>query len=369
MRVSIIGTGYVGLVTGLCLADRGHVVVASTSTRPRCERLQRGEAPIHEVGLPELLARRHAAGRFAATTDLTGAVQDTDLTLLAVGTPFDGKCIDLSQVVSATRQVGAAIGEKSTPHVVVVKSTVVPGTTDGVVRTALEETSRRRVGDGLGLGVNPEFLTEGQAIRDFMTPDRIVIGARRATYEALRELYASFTGVPVIRTTNKSAEMIKYASNALLATMISFSNEFADLCSALGDVDVRDVMAGLHASAYLTVRESSGVARRPRSSVSSKRMRLRRQLPPEGRQRPGCSRRSQRRGHAVVAVGPGRQPSASRPSARSAAARARPARELASRSWAWLSSPIPTMFASRRPFRSSTDCCRGRPCPPSTRSR
>jgi UDPglucose 6-dehydrogenase/GDP-mannose 6-dehydrogenase len=256
MRVSIIGSGYVGLVTGLCLADRGHVVVGVDLDAGKVERLQRGEAPIHEVGLSELLAR-HARGRFTATTDLARAVHDTDLTLLAVGTPFDGKTIDLSQVVAATRQVGDALRHTSKPHVFVVKSTVVPGTTDGVVRNELEEASGRRVGDDLGLGVNPEFLTEGQAVRDFMHPDRIVIGgAEPHTYDALAELYASFTGVPVIRTTNKSAEMIKYASNALLATMISFSNEFADLCTALGGVDVRDVMEGVHASAYLTLRES-----------------------------------------------------------------------------------------------------------------
>jgi UDPglucose 6-dehydrogenase/GDP-mannose 6-dehydrogenase len=141
---------------------------------------------------------------------------------------------------------------------------VVPGTTDGVVRTELEQASGRRVGDDLGLGVNPEFLTEGQAVRDFMNPDRIVIGGSGApTYDTLTELYASFTGVPVIRTTNKSAEMIKYASNALLAAMISFSNEFADLCTALGDVDVRDVMAGVHASVYFTTREAEATTIAP----------------------------------------------------------------------------------------------------------
>jgi UDPglucose 6-dehydrogenase/GDP-mannose 6-dehydrogenase len=260
MRVSIIGTGYVGLVTGLCLADKGHVVIGVDLDAGKVERLQRGEAPIHEVGLPELLAR-HAGDRFVATTDLAAAVHDTDLTLLAVGTPFDGKSIDLSHVIGATREVGAAIREKDGPHVVVVKSTVVPGTTDGVVRPELEETSGRRVGDDLGVGVNPEFLTEGQAIADFMNPDRIVIGGTQPrTLDVLAALYAGFPGVPLIRTNNTSAEMIKYASNSLLATMISFSNEFADLCTAVGGVDVRDVMQGLHASAYLTVRQPGGAS-------------------------------------------------------------------------------------------------------------
>ncbi len=258
MRVSIIGAGYVGLVTGVCLAEKGHQVVCVDVDHTKVERLTRGEAPIHEVGLGELLDR-HAGKGFSATTDLVGAVRDSEVTFIAVGTPFDGAAIDLTYVVNAARQVGAALAEKSEHHVVVVKSTVVPGTTDGEVRTALEETSGRRAGEGFGLGVNPEFLTEGQAVADFMDPDRIVIGGvDERTLDILSDVYAPFTDVPIVRTNNKSAEMIKYASNALLATMISFSNEFADLCTALGGVDARDVMAGLHTSGYLSVPGSDG---------------------------------------------------------------------------------------------------------------
>ncbi len=261
MRVSIIGAGYVGLVTGVCLAEKGHEVVCVDVDRTKVERLTRGEAPIHEVGLGELLGR-HAGKRFSATTDLVGAVRDSEVTFIAVGTPFDGAAIDLTYVVNAARQVGAALVEKN-GHVVVVKSTVVPGTTDGVVRDALEETSGRSAGEGFGLGVNPEFLTEGQAVADFMNPDRIVVGGvDERTLDTLAAVYANFIDVPIIRTNNKSAEMIKYASNALLATMISFSNEFADLCTALGGVDARDVMAGLHTSGYLTVPGSDGESTR-----------------------------------------------------------------------------------------------------------
>jgi UDPglucose 6-dehydrogenase/GDP-mannose 6-dehydrogenase len=155
--------------------------------------------------------------------------------------------------------LGRAIARAGRYHVVVVKSTVVPGTTTGAVRERLESASGLRAGEGFGLGANPEFLTEGQAIDDFMRPDRIVIGGiDDRTLQALEELYTGFAGVPIIRTNPSTAEMIKYASNSLLAAMISFSNEIADLCSALGGIDALDVMRGVHASAYLTVPNGKG---------------------------------------------------------------------------------------------------------------
>ncbi len=235
MRVSIIGTGYVGLVSGVCLADVGHEVTCVDIESEKVAKILRGVPPIFEEGLEDLL-RKNLGQRFTATGDLRKAVLGSELTLIAVGTPFDGKQIYLSY------------------DVVVVKSTVVPGTTDTVVRPLLEEVSGKRAGADFGVGMNPEFLTEGQAIRDFMEPDRIVLGAIDArAMEALDGLYASFRTVPKIRTNPRTAEMIKYASNALLATAISFSNEIANLCAALGDVDVVDVMEGVHASSYLTV--------------------------------------------------------------------------------------------------------------------
>ncbi len=189
-----------------------------------------------------------------ATTDLAGAVRESDLTLIAVGTPFDGKSIDLTQVCGAAEQIGRALRTKPGRHTIVVKSTVVPGTTSGVVLPVLEKASGRKAGSELGVGVNPEFLTEGEAVRDFMFPDRIVLGANDTdTLRELDELYASFSDVPFIRTTPSTAEMIKYASNTLLATMISFSNELANLAAALGGVDIADVMRGVHASRYLTL--------------------------------------------------------------------------------------------------------------------
>src|SRR6185503_17409735 len=146
--------------------------------------------------------------------------------------------IDLTAVVRATRQIGAALKSKPSYHVVVVKSTVVPGTTDQVVRPALEEASGKQAGVGFGLGMNPEFLSEGEAVHDFMFPDRLVLGGiDERSIDALERLYEPYPAVPRLRTNTRTAEMIKYASNALLATLISFSNEIANLGAALGDID------------------------------------------------------------------------------------------------------------------------------------
>jgi len=266
MRVSIVGAGYVGIVTGVCLAEKGHTVTCVEMDAAKVERIRRGESPIHEAGLPELL-RRHTGTTFRATTSLEDAVRDSDITLIAVGTPFNGKEIDLSYVIRAATNIGQILARKRERHTVVVKSTVVPGTTDGPVRAALENASGQQAGKDFGLGTNPEFLTEGTAVADFMHPDRIVMGGiDEATREVLAELYRGFDGVPFIRTNNSTAEMIKYASNSLLAAMISFSNEIADLCSAIGGIDAKDVMAGVHESAYLNTGTGHTRARAPIAS-------------------------------------------------------------------------------------------------------
>jgi UDPglucose 6-dehydrogenase len=255
MKVAIIGSGYVGLVTGVGLASIGHQVRCVERDANRVGRINAGQSPIHEAGLEELLQASLGNGSFAATTDLAGSVADADITILAVGTPSDEGRIDLRDVLAASSQIGAALPAGRFP-LVVVKSTVVPGTTDGPVRATLEEASQRRAGVDFGLAVNPEFLTEGRAVADFMEPDRIVIGADdEASMAIMRELYARFTGVPLVEVAMRTGEMIKYASNALLATSISFSNELANFAEAVGGIDMLDVMAGLHSSRYLTARE------------------------------------------------------------------------------------------------------------------
>ena len=267
MRISVIGTGYVGLVSGVCFAEIGHDCICVDVDAAKVARINAGDPPIHENGLAPLL-QRLAGNRVKATTDLRAAVLATDVTFIAVGTPFDGKQIDLTYIREAARQIGVALREKNSYHVVVVKSTVVPGTTDKVVLPILEEASGKRAGADFGVGMNPEFLTEGVAIDDFMKPDRIVIGGNDERAIAVqREVYASFAGVPVMVTNNSTAEMIKYTSNSVLATMISFSNEIGNVCAALGDIDVADVMRGVHLARYFNIKLEDG--RRLKAPITS----------------------------------------------------------------------------------------------------
>ncbi|MEP6492877.1 MAG: UDP-glucose/GDP-mannose dehydrogenase family protein [bacterium] len=256
MKVSVMGTGYVGLVTGVCLAEKGFDVVCVDLDQAKVDKINRGEAPFYEPGMEDLL-RKLAGKKLRATLDAQDAIRSTDLTLIAVGTPFDGQTIDLTYVKETARIIGRALADKTGYHVVVVKSTVVPGTTDKVVLPILEETSGKKAGKDFGVGMNPEFLTEGEAMSDFMDPDRIVLGGIDArTQDALEALYAGFPDAPRLRTNNSTAEMIKYASNAMLATLISFSNELANLGATLGGIDTVDVMRGLHLSRYLSPLEN-----------------------------------------------------------------------------------------------------------------
>lgn len=245
MKVSVIGTGYVGLVTGVCLAEKGHQVECVDLDAEKVRKINAGTAPIFERGLEDLL-KRHAGRGLRATTDLSGAVIRSEISLIAVGTPFDGRKIDLRYIKEAARQIGMALKAKSSYHAVIVKSTVVPGTTDETVLPLLEKASGKKAGADFGVGMNPEFLREGEAIEDFMSPDRIVLGGiDERTIETLKLLYAPFTGVDQLSTNTRTAEMIKYASNSLLASMISFSNEIGNLCAAAGGVDAAEVMKGV----------------------------------------------------------------------------------------------------------------------------
>jgi UDPglucose 6-dehydrogenase len=260
MQVAVVGAGYVGLVTAAGLAELGHAVTCIDVDERKVAALNRGEPPIFEQGLQPLL-RRNLGTRLAATTDLAATVRASELTLICVGTPSrpDGS-IDLSFVRQAAEQIGSALATRPEFHAVVVKSTVVPGTSDEVVRPACEVFSGKMAGLDFGVGVNPEFLTEGQAVDDFLHPDRIVIGGDGRTVAALRQLYAGFDGVPIVETNASTAEMIKYASNAMLAAAISFANEIANLGSTLGGVDAVEVMRGVHLSRYLTTRLDDGTS-------------------------------------------------------------------------------------------------------------
>jgi UDPglucose 6-dehydrogenase/GDP-mannose 6-dehydrogenase len=258
MKICVVGTGYVGLVSGTCLAEVGHEVACVDLDAAKVERINRGEPPIHEDGL-EALLKKHAGTRLTATTSLAQAMAGAEIALICVGTPFDGKTIDLGYVRQVSRDIGAVLKTQSNYCVVTVKSTVVPGTTDTVVREELERASGKVAGRDFGLGMNPEFLAEGVAVKDFMVPDRIVVGGidPRST-DTLAAMYAMFKDTPIIRTTPRTAEMIKYTSNAFMATMISFSNEIAGICDGIGELDAADVFKGLHLMKHLTRRDADG---------------------------------------------------------------------------------------------------------------
>jgi len=258
MRISVIGTGYVGLVSGVCLAEKGHNVICVDVDQEKIDQINSGIPTIYEKDLASLL-ERNIDKNLQATTDLNQAVIDTAVSLIAVGTPFDGDEIDLSYIKQAAKQIGESLREKKMYHMVIVKSTVVPGTTDGIVLPILEKASGKKAGIDFGVGMNPEFLREGEAIKDFMYPDRIVMGGIDEKSLGMQEqLYRTFENVEKIKTNNKTAEMIKYTSNSLLATMISFSNEIGNLCSVAGDMDVVDVMKGVHMDKRLTPILSDG---------------------------------------------------------------------------------------------------------------
>ncbi len=244
MRIAMIGTGYVGLVSGVCFSDFGHEVVCVDKHEGKIAGLQDGRIPIYEPGLDSLLARNVAEGRLSFTTDLAQAVAGADAVFIAVGTPSrrgDGHA-DLSYVYAAAKEIAEAA---TAPTVVVTKSTVPVGTNREVARI-LRET---RPGVDFGLASNPEFLREGAAIDDFMRPDRVVVGldgqsdhARRVMADIYKPLF--LRDFPVVYTDLESAEMIKYAANAFLAAKITFINEVAALCERVG-ADVKSVAKGI----------------------------------------------------------------------------------------------------------------------------
>ncbi len=249
MKITIIGTGYVGLVTGVCLAEMGNTVFCLDVDKKKIEQLNRGETPIYEAGLDTLIARNQAAKRLQFSTDAAAAVAHGAIQFIAVGTPSDEDgSADLQHVLAAARNIGQHMdGFK----IVINKSTVPVGTAQKV-QQALEETLKARgVDHGFSVVSNPEFLKEGVAIEDFMHPDRIVLGcnsdaAGKHAREILSELYAPFNRDQerVLHMDVRSAELTKYAANAMLATRISFMNELANLAECTG-VDIESVRLGI----------------------------------------------------------------------------------------------------------------------------
>jgi UDPglucose 6-dehydrogenase len=242
MKITMIGSGYVGLVSGACFSDFGHDVVCVDKDAGKIEALHAGRMPIYEPGLDQLVATNVAAGRLTFTTDLATAVAGADAIFIAVGTPSrrgDGHA-DLTYVFEATKEIAAAV---TGPTVVVTKSTVPVGTGDRVEEILREE----RPDIAIAVVSNPEFLREGAAIGDFKRPDRIVIGSEDAhAREVMREVYRPLylNESPILFVSRRTSELIKYAANAFLATKITFINEIADLCEAVG-ANVQDVSRGI----------------------------------------------------------------------------------------------------------------------------
>lgn len=245
MRISVIGTGYVGLVTGVCLAESGNDVICVDVNEKKIANLQQGIIPIYEPGLDEMVKRNVQEERLRFTTSLSQAVQNSLLIFIAVGTPLnDEGRADLRAVHSVAREIGQCMNDFK---IVVVKSTVPVGTHIQVKAIIEEEKQARQIPSEFDVVSNPEFLKEGAAIDDFMKPDRVVVGVDNVrTAEIMKELYSPFvrTGKPILIMDNASAEMTKYAANALLATKISFMNEIANLCERVG-ADVDHVRQGI----------------------------------------------------------------------------------------------------------------------------
>lgn len=238
MRIAIIGAGYVGLVTGACLAKLGNEVTFVDSDKERIDMLRGRKCPIYEAGLDEILR----AIPTEATCNLNDTIKDTDISFVCVGTDSDD--FGYATNLQALKEVAEEIGETlSHGHLVVIKSTVIPGTTEKVIIPLLEKHGRR-IGADFNICTNPEFLREGIAVRDFLHPDRIIIGEmNKEGGDVLAELYRDFD-CPILRFELRTAEMIKYASNAFLATRISLINEVGNICQRLG-VDVYEVAEGM----------------------------------------------------------------------------------------------------------------------------
>ncbi len=245
MRVSVIGTGYAGLSTAVGLASRGHDVICMDIDEGRIDKIKAGVSPIYEPGLGKAMKEALREGRLDATTELEHAMRNSEVSFICVPTPSkkDGS-IDLSFIEHVSRDMGKALRDVEGYHVVAVKSTVVPDTTERVVIPNLEEFSGKKAGEDFGAGMVPEFLREGSALKDVLEPDRIVIGELdRKSGDVLEKVHSVFNA-PIIRTQIKVAELVKYASNAFLATKVSFTNEIGNIAKKLG-IDVYEVMKGV----------------------------------------------------------------------------------------------------------------------------
>ena len=246
MKINVIGTGYVGLVSGVCLASKGYSVKCFDTNPETIKTLKSGKCHFYEKGLENLFEEFSNNLSFELLdASSEQRLVDCQVILMAVGTPTVNEKIDLTQIKEASRNIGKLIKNHNQFISVIVKSTVVPGTTDTIIKNILEESSGKKVGE-FGLGMNPEFLREGNAVEDFMNPDRIVFGHEdKKTLEYLYEIYSPWNVDKVI-VNSRSAEMIKYVNNSLLATQISTINEYSNIAKTIGGIDFNSVMDAVH---------------------------------------------------------------------------------------------------------------------------
>jgi GDP-mannose 6-dehydrogenase len=242
VKLSIFGLGYVGCVSAACFAKEGHTVTGVDVNANKAEMINSGKSPIVEAGIGPLLDEVVKANRLSATTDSAAAVHNTDVSLVCVGTPSNTNgSLDLRYVTRVCEEIGVALKDKTERHVVIIRSTMLPGTIETIVIPTLEERSTKRVGKDFGVCINPEFLREGSSLKDFYAPPFTLIGADDPeTTATVRELYSRIDA-PVIATSVKTAEMVKYVCNCFHALKVSFANEIGNICKAVG-VDSHEVM-------------------------------------------------------------------------------------------------------------------------------
>ena len=264
MKIAVLGTGYVGLVSGVCLAANNHTVTCYDTNQKIVNQLSDGKCHIYEPGLEDLLITCRSNIKFSLLDNKTEKqIMNCDAVLVAVGTPTVNERADLSQIETVGRMLGRLIRESDKYISIIIKSTVVPGTTDTFFKNIIEQESGKKIGD-FGLGMNPEFLREGCAIEDFQFPDRIVLGYEDIkTLEILNAIYKPWE-CEKIEINTRSAEMMKYVNNALLATLISTVNEYSNIARMVGNIDFEQVMHGVHMDNRWSPLDQDGLKVRPK---------------------------------------------------------------------------------------------------------
>lgn len=249
-KISIIGMGFVGLVSACSFASKGFDVIATTLEEKAVKMVNEGKAPFYEKGLQQILSEARNSKHLKASMDNDEAVKNSDISFICVGTPMlDDKSIDLSYIHNCSVEIGKALKNKEDYHLIVARSTIVPGTTRNLIGKTIEKHSGKVMEKDFGLCMQPEFLREGNAVYDTMNPNRIVIGELdERSGDMLVSFWKQFYGdqeIPILRMNIESAEMVKYANNCLLATKISFAMDIANICELVPNMDVKDVMRGV----------------------------------------------------------------------------------------------------------------------------